>query len=231
MPILIVARIEPGLAGILVGYRPLLPGLETSRDRIDVGAGAQLHVDITVLAAPAFQRLGRVVIVGDEIDPEQAVDPEMRIARNIAQDSGDPEIARDAARDQGNGPADDIVRAEASASLCLGDDRGVDLIKGIRVAANQGKRNHVEKIAVDEQIVFGGRGSALVDEDGIVVVDVNFLLDLREAVLERLARCVRRHLQLGFLPGVARLEPGLDLKGPIAFRDPAIVTHLVAHVE
>src|SRR3546814_2676846 len=55
--------------------------------------------------------------------------------------------------------------------------------------------------------------------------------DRREILLDCRARRVRRYLELGFLAGLARLVPALDLVNPVRIRDPRVVAHLVADVE
>src|SRR3546814_18725744 len=93
MPVLVVAGVELRLARILVRDVALFPGREARLDRLWIGAGPQLHIDMAVLAAPAGEHVGRVEIIAGIVEPGDAGGLAMRVLRQILQDAGVAEVA------------------------------------------------------------------------------------------------------------------------------------------
>ena len=183
VPVLVVAGVEPRLAGILVGDGAPFPGLQAGADCADVGAGPQFHIDIAVLAAPAFEPLRRVGIVGDEIDADQAVDLEVRVAGQIAQDAGDVEVAVDAAGDQGHRPADHVSVRTAAASNWVSTPSDLESARRRRRASGSA---HLRGCAAPEK-VLGRRTHGNPEETGSLSL-TETSARYAENVPERLAR-------------------------------------------
>src|SRR5207302_9245761 len=94
VPVLVVARIVPNIAVRLIGNVALLPCRHLRFHLLDVGAGSKFQEDPSRLAAPARQE---VWLLGEEtvvVHPQDRIDLETRVFRNVPQNTCDLEIAR-----------------------------------------------------------------------------------------------------------------------------------------
>ena len=99
MPVLVVARDWTGWSPL--GSSGMLrfsqAGICASSLRMSV-PGLHLHIDPAGLAAPAGQELAVLRIKAVEVEPQDRVDLDARVLRNVLEHADDLEVARDALR-------------------------------------------------------------------------------------------------------------------------------------
>ncbi len=228
MPILIVALVGAQAVADIVGDVALLPGRQPRLQRLGIGAWAQGHVDPARLTSPAGEELRFLRHPVRNIDVDDGIRPDVAVARDIPEDCHDPVVARDTLRDQGDRPPDDVVGAETRDRLGLTQHDRIDGREGGCIAAQQRQVDHVEQIAIGEDIIARRQRLAVLDDDGRTAERVDRLIDLREILLEGLARRVGCHLQIFGLAGILAAIPGLELVDILDAGDPAVEAQLVA---
>src|SRR5579884_1884026 len=104
------------------------------------------------MASPAGEEIRVVRIEGDIVEPHYCIQLEARILRNVPYDTVDLEVALDAARDDRQRVANDLVRSEAPNSFAARDDRCLRLRQGR--AGNQWDTDRFQEIVIREHPAF-----------------------------------------------------------------------------
>src|SRR6476659_6104400 len=113
MPVLVVTGIVGNVSVRLVGDVSLLPRGHLRFHRLHVGAGFELQEHPSRLAAPTGQELRAVCVKRLEIEPQESVDLEARVLRKVLEDADNPEVALQAAGNDGQRFADHLIGAVA----------------------------------------------------------------------------------------------------------------------